>query len=186
LPRDKDAVARELLAMRCRRGDRAALEELIRTWERRLLYFIRRIVREEADAWDVLQKTWMRVLGGIGSLNDPKGLAPWLYKIARNTALSHVRGREPIHESLHDRAESCADNAVGEMIEFENAEQVHQGLLSLSLPHREVLTLFFLDDLSVEEVAAVLGIPPGTVKSRLYYAKLALRKALDGAPPGHE
>ena len=65
MPRDKDTVARELLALRCRRGDRAALEELIRTWELRLLYFIRRIVRDEADAWDVLQQTWLRVLGGI-------------------------------------------------------------------------------------------------------------------------
>ena len=70
MPRDKDAVARELLAMRCRRGDRAALEELIRTWERPLLYFIRRLVHDEADAWDVLQKTWVKVLSGIGSLSD--------------------------------------------------------------------------------------------------------------------
>jgi len=67
LSRDKDAVARELLAMRCRRGDRTALEELIRTWERPLLYFIRRLVHDEADAWDVLQKTWVKVLSGISS-----------------------------------------------------------------------------------------------------------------------
>ena len=65
MSRDKDAVARELLAMRCRRGDRTALEELIRTWERPLLYFIRRLVHDEADAWDVLQKTWVKVLSGI-------------------------------------------------------------------------------------------------------------------------
>lgn len=72
MPRDREAVARELLAVRCRRGDRAALEELIRTWEGRLLYFIRRLVRDEADAWDVLQKTWVKVLAGIGSLEDPQ------------------------------------------------------------------------------------------------------------------
>ena len=76
MSRDKDAVARELLAMRCRRGDRMALEELIRTWERPLLYFIRRLVHDEADAWDVLQKTWVKVLSGISSLDDPRSLAP--------------------------------------------------------------------------------------------------------------
>ncbi|HKW86623.1 MAG TPA: sigma factor-like helix-turn-helix DNA-binding protein, partial [Nitrospiraceae bacterium] len=60
------------------------------------------------------------------------------------------------------------------------------GLLSLSLPHREVLTLFFLEDLSVEEVATVLGVPPGTVKSRLHYAKRALRKVIAEEVSRHE
>ena len=178
MPRDKDTVARELLALRCRRGDRAALEQLIRTWELRLLYFIRRLVRDEADAWDVLQETWLRVLRGIGSLSDPRSLAPWLYRVARNTALSHARACEPPYESLENHPDVLADEPVGGPLELEDAEQVHRGLASLSRPHREVLTLFFLEDLSVEEVATVLGIPPGTVKSRLYYAKRDLRKVL--------
>jgi RNA polymerase sigma-70 factor, ECF subfamily len=183
LPRDKDAVARELLALRCRRGDRAALEELIRTWERRLLYFIRRLIRDEADAWDVLQKIWVKVLNGIGSLNDPARLAPWLYRIARNTALSHTRAEEPAHESLDNHEDSFADDSASGTFEFEDAEQVHRGLSALSRPHREVLTLFFLEDLSVEEVATVVGVSPGTVKSRLYYAKRALRKVLEEEAP---
>jgi RNA polymerase sigma-70 factor (ECF subfamily) len=186
LSRDKDAVARELLALRCRRGDRAALEELIRTWERPLLYFIRRLVRDEADAWDVLQKTWLRVLHGIGSLGDARSLAPWLYRVARNTAFSHARSLEPPHEPLGDHPDARAADPAGGRVEFEDAEQVHQRLLSLSLAHREVLTLFFLEDLSVEEVATVLGVPPGTVKSRLHYAKQALRKAIEGGAPGNE
>jgi RNA polymerase sigma factor (sigma-70 family) len=178
LPRDKDTVARELLALRCRRGDRAAWEELIRTWELRLLYFIRRIVCDEADAWDVLQETWLRVLKGIGSLSDPGSLAPWLYRVAHNTALRHTRACEPPYESLDNHPDVLAEGPGGGPLQLEDAEQVHRGLLSLSLPHREVLTLFFLEDLSVEEVATVLGVPPGTVKSRLYYAKRDLRKVL--------
>ncbi len=186
LSRDRDAVARDLLALRCRRGDRAALEELIRTWERRLLYFIRRLVRDEADAWDVLQKTWVRVLGGIASLDDPRSLTPWLYRVARNTAFSHARSRPPAHEPLADHPDPGAVDPSSDTLDFEDAEQVHRGLLALSLPHREVLTLFFLDDLSVEEVAAVLGVPAGTVKSRLHYARQALRKVLEGEAPRHE
>ena len=179
MSRDKEDVARELLALRCRRGDRAALEELIRAWEPRLLYFIRRLVRDEADAWDVLQETWMKVVKTISSLSDPQSLAPWLYRVARNTTLSHARSREPPHESLENHPETLAeDPASGALLEFEDAEQVHRGLSSLSLPHREVLTLFFLEDMSVEEVATVLEIPPGTVKSRLHYAKQALRKVI--------
>jgi RNA polymerase sigma-70 factor (ECF subfamily) len=185
-PRDKDAVARELLALRCRRGDRAALEELVQAYEKRLLYFVRRLVRDEADAWDVLQKTWLKVLHGISGLSDPCSLTPWLYRVARNTALSHVRLHEPYCEPLTDRADAVADTSANGQPQWENAEQVHRGLLALSLPHREVLTLFFLEDLSVDEVASVLGVPPGTVKSRLHYAKLELRKALEGKLPHHE
>ena len=185
MPRDKDAVARELLALRCRRGDRAALEELIRTWEARLLYFIRRLVRDEADAWDVLQETWVRVLKGIGSLSEPRSLAPWLYRVTRNTAFSHARSCEPPREPLEDYPDASAFDPAGGAFDFTDAEQVHRGLSALPLPHREVLTLFFLEDLSVEEIATVLGIPPGTVKSRLHYAKRALRKAIAEESP-HE
>jgi RNA polymerase sigma factor (sigma-70 family) len=187
LARDKEDVARELLALRCRRGDRAALEELIHTWEPRLLYFIRRLVRDEADAWDILQETWMKVVKGISSLSDPQRLAPWLYRVARNTTLSHARSREPPHEALEDHPETLADDpASGALLEFEDAEQVNRGLSSLSLSHREVLTLFFLEDMSVEEVATVLDIPPGTVKSRLHYAKRALRKVITEEGLRHE
>src|SRR5207253_2913563 len=182
----KDAVARELLAVRCHRGDRAALEELIRIWERPLLYYIRRLVRADDEAWDVLQKTWLRVLRGIGSLSDPRSLAPWLYRVARNTAFSHTHTREPMLESLADHADACLDNGTSERLEYENAEQVHRGLLALSLAHREVLTLFFLEDLSVEEVATILGVPQGTVKSRLHHAKRALHKVIAEEASRHE
>ena len=72
----------------------------------------------------------------------------------------------------------------GLLFSAEAAEQVHAGLSALSIPHREVLTLHFLEDLSVEETATVLGVPPGTVKSRLYYAKRALRDVLERGGAG--
>ena len=79
-----------------------------------------------------------------------------------------------------------AEEPVGGPLELEDAEQVHRGLASLSRPHREVLTLFFLEDMSVEEVASVLGVPPGTVKSRLHYAKRSLRKVIAEEASRHE
>ena len=175
MARDKDTVARNLLAARCRRGDRAALEELVRTFEGRLFYFVRRLVGNEADAWDVVQKTWVRVLGGIEKLDDPGSLVPWLYQIARHTALTHARLRDPPVELPAE----VPDPGAADPADFGDAERVHHGLVRLSLPHREVLTLFFLADLGVEQIAEVLGVPTGTVKSRLHYAKLALRKVID-------
>src|SRR5215470_8628849 len=106
--------------MRCRRGDRMALEELIRTWERPLLYFIRRLVHDEADAWDVLQKTWMKVLSGISSLDEPGSLAPWLFRVARNTAFRHDRSLELPRESLTDYPDASATDLLDGRVEFED------------------------------------------------------------------
>ena len=94
MPRTKEAIYEELLVLRCRRGERDAVEELVRTWEKRLYYFIRRLVDTEQDAWDALQQSWLRVLAGIGRLRDPSALRPWLYRIARHTAFNHMQVRD--------------------------------------------------------------------------------------------
>jgi RNA polymerase sigma-70 factor, ECF subfamily len=176
---DKDRIYQELLVLRCQRGDKVALSELVSTWERRLFYFIRRLVNEEHDAWDVLQQTWLKVMRGISTLNEPGNLAPWLYRIARNSAINLGHLRTTQRDNLEDYpAGSEALEDVGPR-NFEDAEQIHHGLLQLGLRHREVLTLFFLEDMTTDEIAHVLDIPAGTVKSRLHHAKHALRCVLE-------
>jgi RNA polymerase sigma-70 factor (ECF subfamily) len=176
--RTAEAIYQELLALRCRRGERAALEELVRAWEKRLLYFIRRLVDKEQDAWDVLQQTWVRVLSGIGRLREPQSLGPWLYRVARHAAFDHGQLRANYQRFLKDYQEATACEEAPDGTEFETAEQLHRGLVQLHVPHREVLTLFFLEDFSIDEIARVLDVPPGTVKSRLHHAKKALRAVL--------
>ena len=176
-----DRILDDLLARRCKRGDGQAWRVLVGRYEKRLLYFIRRLVDDERDAWDVLQQTWLSALKNIARLDEPRALRTWLYRIARNEAVNHLRrdGRR-IETIDSDAVENVADDSADdEMWSSEAAEQVHAALGKLSLPHREVLTLHFLEDASVEEIAAVLDVPSGTVKSRLYYARDALRRQLE-------
>ena len=176
--RTAEAIYQELLALRCRRGEKAALEELVRTWEPRLLYFIRRLVDEEQDAWDVLQQTWLRVLSGIGALREPRSLGSWLYRVARHAAFNHGQVRATYRRFLKDYHASAPGGEAPDRDDFETAEQLHRGLVQLPVPHREVLSLFFLEDFSIDEVAQILEVPSGTVKSRLHHAKKALRAVL--------
>ncbi len=178
MQRTTEAVAQELLVLRCRRGDKAALEELVQTWDKRLFYFVRRLVDDEADAWDVLQQTWMRMLSGIRGLREADRLGPWLYRIARHAALNHGKVRARYREVLQHYPTAPAEDDSSHA-EFENAEQVHHGLLRLPLPFREVLTLLFLENFSVDAIAEILDVPAGTVKSRLHHAKKALRAVLE-------
>jgi RNA polymerase sigma-70 factor (ECF subfamily) len=169
----------EALWRRCRAGDPEALEELVRRWERKLFYYVRRLLPQEDDAWDVLQMTWVRVIGAIGNVRDADALVPWIYRIARNTAMTH-RKSLLARERWID-AEAAVDQlARDEPIEpCWSAEEVHGGMQKLSAHHRDALALFFLEAFSVEQMAGVLEVSPGTVKSRLFYARKALREQLE-------
>jgi RNA polymerase sigma-70 factor (ECF subfamily) len=183
---EKEGIYCELLVLRCRQGQRAALEELVRTWEQPLFYYIRRLIDNEDEARQVLQESWIGVLQGLGALREPRKLPAWLYTIVRITALTHLRRQ--YGEKAMSRANESASfpEANDGQLDFDNAEQIHYGLARLSLIHREVLTLFFLQDLSIEEIAGVLEVPVGTVKSRLHHAKRALKAVLEREESSHE
>jgi RNA polymerase sigma factor (sigma-70 family) len=179
LPREKQAILQELLVLRCQRGDGRAFDELIRAWEGRLFYYVRRLVANEEDAWDVLQQTWMQVYKGIHTLKALDRLAIWLYQIARYKALSHWRGHYRQDARIEEHGDPTQLAASEEVDRFDDAEQVHLGLSRISPAHREVLTLHFLEAFSLDQMAEILDIPQGTAKSRLFHAKRALRAVLE-------
>lgn len=183
---EKEGIYCELLVLRCRQRQRAALEELVRAWERPPFYFIRRLIDDEDEARQVLQQSWVSILQGLGALREPCKLPAWLYSVARKTALTHLRNRYG-EQAASRESESVAPADVPDArLEFDDAEQIHYGLGRLSLIHREVRTLFFLQDLSIEEIAGVLEVPVGTVKSRLHNGKRALKAVLEREGSGHE
>ena len=169
----------EALWRRCRAGDPEALEELVRRWERKVFYYVRRLVPQEEDAWDVLQITWVRVIRGVAKVRDADALVPWIYRAARNAALTH-RKSLLARERWIDAEAAVDEVALDEPIEPSwSAQEVHRAMGNLSAHHRDALALFFLEAFSVEQMAGVLQVSGGTVKSRLFYAKRALRDELE-------
>lgn len=173
----KEARERQLeaVALRCQLGEKGAWDELIAHFERPLFYYARRLVRSQEDAVQVLQDTWVRAFHSLPSLDDPARLAPWLYTLARRAA-SAYRAEGKRREALE------APETLPLEIEAEGSDDiagsVHAALGRLGPESREVLTLFYLDDLSLADMAAVIGIPLGTVKSRIHTAKRELRDVL--------
>lgn len=165
--------------MRAQAGDKAAFGELVQRYERRLLYYIRRILGGQGQALDVLQEVWIRVFLKIGTLRSPEAFRVWLYKIAHDITVSHLRRKRHDLVSI-ETAELPAIDGGNEQELMENAELVHRTLEKLSQPHREVLTLRFLEEMNITQIAEVVGCNTGTVKSRLHYAKAALRRGIEG------
>ncbi len=187
MARSTSDIYDELLALRCQRGDNAAWNELVQRYTDRLWYFVRRLIEDDDDAAQVLQEVWLQVLRGLSALRKVDRLAPWLYTVARRAAMNHYREQyaAPTREAEPDLDQIVDDEPSG-ADQFENAELVHFGLRQLGRAEREVLTLFFLQDLSLGEIAAVLEIPVGTVKSRLSRARRELRSLLDTELRGAE
>jgi RNA polymerase sigma-70 factor (ECF subfamily) len=185
LSADKQILESAILVTRCQRGDREAFAGIVRLWERPLFYYLRRLAPSEADAWDLLQDTWLRVFRAIKTLRDPRTLPAFLYTIARNVALARLCLRpEPEQQQAFDLQTGGGLDCA--FLAFDDAERVHHALDRLPLAQREALTLYFLEDLSIDEIAGVLGVPAGTVKSRLHYGKQAIRNILtNGDADGH-
>lgn len=173
-----DPRADELLAIRCQLGERAAFDALITRWHEALWRYLRRLANDDEIARDLAQDTWLRVLRGIASLREPAKLRPWLFGIARRVAMDRLR---------FAYARRGAEDVVLEDLPGDDTPQdqeadfaaIDSALAGLPVEEREILTLFYLRELSIADIAGLLVLPVGTVKSRLHRARHELRHALE-------
>jgi RNA polymerase sigma factor (sigma-70 family) len=180
MTRTPDHISAELLVLRCRRGHADAWNDLVERYHDRLFYFIRRMVEDDDRAQSLMQDVWMHGLRSFGQLQQADRLTAWLYTIARRVVLQHHRRSYATPEtSGGEAAADVLDTERDAAAAFENAELVHFGLSRIGLAEREVLTLHFLEEFSIAEIAGILEIPTGTVKSRLARARAELRSVLE-------
>ena len=173
-----DQALERLLVLKCQLGDRGALEELFQRHNPRLGYYLRRLLDRD-DAGDVQQEVWLTVIRQIGRLRSPAAFAVLLYRIARSKAYNQLAGQR--RGGPPEQEAGAQEAGTDEEAEFSPADaaRIHEGLKTLTPEHREVLVLRFMDDLSYEQIAEVVGCGVGTVRSRLHYAKRLLRRQLE-------
>lgn len=173
-----DRLYEHLLVLRCQTGDEAAFEELVGLYSQRLRYYLRKMLGDAHSADDVLQDIWLDVFRSVPRLTDAGAFSAWIYRIARDRICRELRRRRPaphrlVEEGLTDESEEA------EELSAKDAERVHAALDELAPVHREVLVLRFLERMSYEDIAQVVGCQLGTVRSRIHYGKRALRRALE-------
>ncbi|MEN6575751.1 MAG: sigma-70 family RNA polymerase sigma factor [Phycisphaerales bacterium] len=167
----------QVLILRCQIRDPRALAELIDRYQRPLRYFIARMVRDDHLVDELCQETWLAVLNKIHTLKNAATFPVWLYRIARNRVYLEYRRKRQVFE-LDDTIE-VPDCEEEEIDAGDDAAKLHRCLERLKPLHREVLLLKFLEGMSYEQIADVLECNLGTVRSRIFHAKLALRKEME-------
>jgi RNA polymerase sigma factor (sigma-70 family) len=177
-----DTRADELLAIRCQLGERDAFEALIARWHEPVWRYLRRLANSDDAASDLSQDTWVRVLRGVASLRDPVSLRPWLFGIARRVAMDRFRREYRQAVDADAALEDLAATDDDADLEADLAA-LESKLQCLPLRERETLALFYLRELSIEQIAALLAVPAGTVKSRLFRARQLLRQQFTGESP---
>lgn len=166
------------LVRRCQKGDRRAWERLFTEFQPRLCYYLRRLDHSGDRVDDLLQDVWVKVVRKIEALEDPRAFVAWLYRIARNELYSQARVKDPFVSLSEGKVAEIPDEEEA-MFKVEDGARIHQALARLKPQHREVLTLRFMEALSHQQIAEILDIKPGTVKSRVFHAKQSLRQVLE-------
>lgn len=176
------------LVIQCQRGDRAAFRQLYRRYQQRVRSTLYQLCGSEMLD-DLVQEVFLRVWKGLPNLQKPSYFSTWLYRISWNVATDRrrqlARGK-PERERYEDNSED--DSLLGKMpsrpqdtpdlMKLHYQDLVQRGLQVLSLEHRVVLVLHDLEDIPQKEVAKILNLSLGTVKSRLFYARNEMRKFL--------
>lgn len=172
-----DQLIEQVLVLRCQIGDKDALAELIDLYQAPLRYFISRLSVNPEMAEDIFQDTWLTVIRRIYSLKKLDAFSTWLYRIARNKVYQQLR-RKKIVTKLDEKI-VVPNNTEDDTFSPEDAAKIHRCLKKLIPEYREVLMLRFLEQMSYKQISEVLNCNPGTVKSRIHYAKIELKKEME-------
>lgn len=158
----------------CLGGDRSAQRTLYERYCRRVYRLALRMVGRQ-DAADVTQEVFLRVFAGLANFRGHADFSTWLYRVAVNECLLHLRRRPDRCEPL---AHDPVSQAVGPERRVEQAELLERAIEQLDEPLRVVFLLREVEGLSYDQIAAALEIPPGTVASQLSRARASLRAFL--------
>lgn len=171
------------VVIRAQNGDEAAFEALAVASHARLYRLARGVLRDGDLADDAVQRTLVQVWRKLRQLRDPERFEAWTYRLLLNACYDEAKRARALANELP--VEAAREPVVrDEFHTVEDIDELEHGFRHLSIDHRTVIVLRYLLDLSIEQVAEVLGVPGGTVSSRLHRAMSELRAAIEADARG--
>lgn len=179
-----EEVTDEALAIRVQGGDKAAFSAIMDRFEGKLLRYGNKFLAEREDVVDIVQEVFISVYQNIKSFDGGQKLSPWIYRIAHNAFVNGLKkkSRNPFVMLDFDALLShtvSEDPLQGEREQEEMHKMIDVGLDQISAKYKEILILYYLEELPYKEIADILEVPTGTVGIRIKRAKEALKKVYE-------
>ena len=169
----------ELLVIKCRQGDSAAFDELVGGWQKRLWNYAYRVTGSESAAWDIVQESWYSIVKGIRKLDDASVFPRWAFRIVNNKCADWER-RQRRQGRLNNELTKQRRNESDEKQNCdEKTESLRAAIEKLSSERRALLALRYSEGFDVSQIAEILSVPEGTIKSRLHRTVNELRQLLE-------
>jgi len=178
----------ERIALGLRQRDVAVREKLVEQYQYRLVRYLGSLLGRRDGVDDLVQETWLRVLERGESYNGRSRFEPWLFRVARNIALDAMRKRPMFsldsneEDAVRSSPSSSEPSPYTIAARTQDAERLAHSLETLEPLFREALMLRFQEDLSLQEISAIVGAPVSTVASRIYRGLATLRPQFEGEP----
>ncbi|HYI64724.1 MAG TPA: sigma-70 family RNA polymerase sigma factor [Allosphingosinicella sp.] len=179
MARDRERILDAYLVASARLGDREALGALARRWNGKFIAHAWRLLRDREGAKDAVQESWAEIMRGLSCLRDDGAFAAWAYRIVSRRCARHIGRIQGERRLAEEVAAPPAKDGLSEPSSLD-VEAARAAIRTLPAGQQAAIALFYLEDMSVAEVAVALDVPAGTVKTRLMHARRKLRSALEG------
>lgn len=177
-----DQFTDEQLIAQVRENDKEKYAEIIRRYQIKLTHYLRKFIRNHDELEDVLQEIFIRTYRNLFAFNIEKKFSPWIYRIAHNQAINHIKKNKKSSISLDEYEWEIVDEKMDlkKNIDIGLAKtKIEKGLSTLKIKYREPLILYFFEQKSYEEISDILHIPISTVGTLISRGKSALREFLE-------
>ena len=178
MTQELEQIEDALLILRVQEGDRKAWRELVRRWQPRVYAQARRMTGHREGASDVAQESWLAMVRSITRLDDPTRFRPWAYRIVANKASDWIRRRQRDRKVTVGHDQPLEPINPSESGEDDRLGPLRKAIRQLPQKHRGLISMFYIDEMPLNEIAEVLDIPLGTVKSRLHGIRQELKQAI--------